>query len=122
MTKGYNAGAGSHRFANGFYLNLSTNRLNKMDRNSTVHPGNGCNGKLKIAGDNFSSLLKSISNYVHSRGGVGCERYLFRFGINEFSDPLSDNLPLCEPLIPMDVPISHHLLVILCCCRNHIQR
>src|SRR6266496_4185009 len=77
-----------------------------------MHPGNGCNGKLKITRDNFTVILQRIDDYVHTAGRVCCEANLIRLGINKRGNARSELFALREPIIPMHVAIVHHLLVI----------
>ena len=116
MTQCDDGGLIAHRVANIFDSDLTSDSLQKMHWNSSMHPRQGCHGKLEFARNDFAAIFQSIDDHVHALRSIGGEGDLFRFSIDIIRDLLANALAIGEPAIPMHVAVTHHLFVVACRC------
>ncbi len=88
------------------------NWLHEMNGNAPVHPRNSRHRKLQIARNNLAVLLERIDDDVHAAGRVRRKPNLVRLGIDKTRHLRPHGLTLFEPLVPMQIAVVHHLLVV----------
>src|SRR5688572_28833113 len=80
-----------------------------------MHPRNRRDGKLQIARDHFTVFFQRVDNNVHAAGRVCSQTDLVGLGVDECRYFRSHFFAPREPVVPVQIAVVLHLLVVTDC-------